>query len=345
MPSISEKQLFEHIKNNSPDRLYFIYGEEQYMKKLCCDRLIAVGCTDFPDLNLLVMPFETAKTADLYNAVNTCPVLSDRRCVVLDDVDAEKISSDDFKSYEDIFKNIPAETVLIVCQTNKAADFKKSAKWKKLLKLAEKYGSAVEILRRTSGELASMLTDYAKNRGCKLQKNDAFYLIEICSVKLSVLYGELDKLISFTQSGEITRQAIDSLVIKSTEASVFDLSKRILQRDAEGAFRILNLLLQNREEPVMILATLSNAFCDVYRAKCAESNSAKPESIANDFDYRGREFRLRNAARDSRNTDLGQAKKCLRVLRDADITLKSTRSDPAAVLQNVVMELILAIAR
>lgn len=344
MPSITENQLNDHIKNKAPDRLYFIYGEEEYMKKRYCDQLISISYTDLPELNLLTLPFDSTQLGEVFTAVNTFPVCSDRRCVVLNDIDADKLSNDDFKALEKIFSHIPEETVLILCLINKTPDFKKGAKWKKLLKLIEKYGCCVEIMRRTSSEICKMLINYAKERGCVLQQKDALYLIEICSIKLHILFGELDKLTSFASNGEITRESIDSLVIKSTEASIFDLSKKVLKKDSNGAFEILSRLFVNREEPVIILATLSTAFCDIYRAKCAITYSAKPDSLTNDFDYRGREFRLRNAARDSQTISLGQAKRCLEILSEADLMLKGSRNNAETILQGVIIELIYAIS-
>lgn len=45
------------------------------------------------------------------------------------------------------------------------------------------------------------------------------------------MQNETDKLIAFTQSGEVSREAIDRLVSATVEAEVFSLSKAILARD------------------------------------------------------------------------------------------------------------------
>ena len=57
------------------------------------------------------------------------------------------------------------------------------------------------------------------------------------------------------------------------------------------------------------------------------------ESLAADFGYRGREWRLRNAARDSARLSLSMLRQSLEILAQADGQLKSARTDKRVVLE------------
>ncbi|HCA30289.1 MAG TPA: DNA polymerase III subunit delta, partial [Ruminococcaceae bacterium] len=67
----------------------------------------------------------------------------------------------------------------------------------------------------------------------------------------------------------------------------------------------------------------------------------RAETLADDFPYRGREFRLRNAARDCERIPLPVLRKSLEVLADADRTLKSSRADKRTVLEQTAAKLII----
>ena len=104
---------------------------------------------------------------------------------------------------------------------------------------------------------------------------------------------------------------------------------------------MLHRLFYQREKPIMILSVLSGCYVDLYRAKAAASAGVPAESLAAEFKYRGREFVLRNAARDSARLSLPTLRRCLDVLAQADTQLKSGRADEErGVLEKTVAKLI-----
>lgn len=125
------------------------------------------------------------------------------------------------------------------------------------------------------------------------------------------------------------------------EASVFDLSKALLQGSYTKAYQIIHRLFVMREEPVAILAVLSNAYADLYRAKVARAAGEQAESLTAVFAYRGKEFRLRNAARDSASIPLPVLRESLETLAAADRMLKSSRTDKRVMLEQTAAKLIL----
>lgn len=59
-------------------------------------------------------------------------------------------------------------------------------------------------------------------------------MVEQCGDELHLLLNELDKLCALAGEGEITREMIETAGTKNLEASVFDLSKAILQNHYAG---------------------------------------------------------------------------------------------------------------
>ena len=117
-----------------------------------------------------------------------------------------------------------------------------------------------------------------------------------------------------------------------------------MRRRADEAYGLLHQLRVRREEPVAILGVLSNAFADLYRAKVAAAGGESAERLAGDFkSYKGKEFRLRNAARDAARLSVPALRECLAVLADTDTALKMGRGDGWVLLEQTVARLTEAI--
>lgn len=103
------------------------------------------------------------------------------------------------------------------------------------LAAVEKNGVCAELKAKTPAETVKLLCSGASRRGCSLRPENARLLLEQCGEGLYQLLGELDKLCALAlESGEgevkeITREMIETAATKNLEASVFDLSKALLQ--------------------------------------------------------------------------------------------------------------------
>lgn len=345
MPAITEVQLKDKIKSKQLDKLYMIYGDDTYMKSYYCKKLASVASPVMPEFNLITLNYNDVSFDDIFNSIETLPMFAETKCVVINDFNAESTAASETEKLTGLLSDIPETTVVIISLINIKPDLKKSAKWRNFIKIIDQYGYSVNIQNRTDVQLNKMLIKYAGDKGCVLDKNNAAYLIELCLGNLQTLLIELDKLCALASGSTITRQIIDKLVVKSLTASVFDLSRAVTSKDYTRAFDILNSLISQKYEPVNILAQLSNAFVDIYRVKCALEGSASPESIGKDYNYRGREFILRNAQRDASRLDMAIIRRCLSILVEADCTLKSSRNNQQIVLEQTVAELIVTIKK
>ena len=115
------------------------------------------------------------------------------------------------------------------------------------------------------------------------------------------------------------------MCIKSVEATAFDMVKALLRGKYADAYGMLDALFAQKTEPVMIAGALISSYIDMYRAKAALASGERVEAVAQAFNYKGREFRLRYAAQDASRLTLAQLGTCLDILSEADEALKSTR--------------------
>ena len=205
-----------------------------------------------------------------------------------------------------------------------SADFgnPKAAKHKKLIELASKTGVCVNLAKKTRTDLLRFIADRAKKQGVTIESAQCSHLADRCGDDLGVLANEVDKLCAYKQQGAITRADIDLLATEHIEASIFDLSKRIISGDYAGAYTKLDELFYMREEPTVILAVLSMSFIDLYRA-----------------------FRLDKARRDAPRFSVALLRDYLDILLDTDVKLKSARTDARVLLETAIARMLVRRAK
>ena len=318
---ITEAELKKRLKEGLAP-LYFLYGEESYLTAHYAAQIAekAVGKDDMGGFNLQKLDGQSVSFDQIEEAVEALPLMAERKCVVIRDFDVAAAGAAQERLLN-LAGDPPESCVTVFWQDAVQPDLKKNAKWKAFAAAVEKTGLCVQFPRKTTGDIVKLL-------------------VERCGDDLNLLLNEIDKLSALAGGGEITREHIETAATKNLEASVFDLSKALLQNNYERSYTILNTLFYQKEEPVAILAVLSGAYADLYRAKAAAQAGVPAESLAADFGYRGREWRLRNAARDSARLSLPMLRQSLEILAQADGQLKSARTDKRVVLEQTAARLI-----
>lgn len=339
--AMTETQLKETIKSGSAN-LYVFYGAEGYLTEQYA-RLVARETVEegFDAFNLQRFDGQEVSAAELEDAVEALPLMTDRKCVLVRDVDP---CSGDTDRLLRLIEQVPDSCVLVFWQMTVQPDKRKNG-WKDFLKIAEQKGVVMNFERKDAADAAKMLAGGAKRRGCRLDVADAHYLVEQVGNDLNLLIHELDKLCALAgEGGDITRRMIDTACPKNLEAKIFDLSKAILYRRRQEAFDLLYQLRVHREEPIAVLGTLSNAFADLYRGKVATASGVSPDSLAHAFkSYQKKEWKLKNGARDSARIPIDALRNCLEILAEADTTLKLRSGDEWVLLEQTVARLTEAI--
>lgn len=335
--AMTETQLKETIKQGSAS-LYVFYGAEGYLVEQYA-RMVARETVEegFDAFNLQRFDGQEVSAAELEDAVEALPLMTDRKCVLVRDLDP---CSGDTDRLLRLMESVPDSCVLVFWQMTVQPDSRKNG-WKSFLKIAGDQGVAMKFDRKDPSDAAKMLVGGAKRRGCRLDVGDALYLVEQVGNDLNLLIGELDKLCALAgEGGEITKRMIDAACPKNLEAKVFDLSKAILYRRRQEAFDLLYQLRVQREEPIAVLGVLSGAFSDLYRGKVASASGMPAEVLARAFkSYKGKEWKLKNAVRDSARLSVDTLRRCLDILAETDTTLKLRSGDEWVLLEQTVARL------
>ena len=341
MGRIDEKELKKQIKNGDFSKAYLIYGEESYLKEFYVGNIVKkLVSGPLEDFNLHKFDGKQESVDDILKDADLLPMMGDCNVVLACDYPFDK-SEKDCKAIKEYLNDIPDSTVLIFWYNSISPDFKKGARWKGIEAAFAKYGSSIELKKKSEQDLVKLLVSGCKKRGAVLSSANASYLISVSGSDIKTLLNEIQKLSSYADGSEITKDLIDRLAVKCLQSKIYDLSNAVVRGNYEKAYSVLDSLFAAKEDPVKVLSAISGCFVDMYRVKCAKTAGMPFDDVLNYFSYRGREFALKNAFRDSASLSFSQLRKSIDVIMNADNSLKSTSADSRLVLEEMLVKLLL----
>lgn len=340
MPKI--ESLKKHLDKEELYPLYIIYGEEKHDVRRAAARLSSKADGGvFPEFNHNEFGSEALVDA-IADAALALPFMAERKCVTVSDFDVDARDASETNKLMELLDELSESTVLIFHFPTLDMDMKK-AKWRNFFKKAEAVGAVIRYGKRELPELTRYLCSEAEKAGSALSKRNAEKIVEYVGRDMTYLRNELNKLAAFAKGREITRDDIESMVTKNTETNVFRLSDAIIRGDYDTAYSILDYLFYMKEEAIVILSSLSNAYINMARVKAAlKSGKDNLGPMEYDPTYRGKEFQLRNAQRDARNISDEALARCMDILLETDLKLKSSKADDRLLLEELIAKLLVA---
>ncbi len=334
----NEEALKTAIKQNSKN-IFIFFGDDGYLKKMYCDK-ISKSIADSDDIFNFHKFTAECDLQDVYDAVLQFPMMSDKKCVILDDYDFEHAKKEDFEKLCSILEENPETCILILHFDGLDIEYKKNSRFEALSDFAQKNnGITVELSHRSVPELVKMLSDGARKRGCSLDSNTARYLIEICGQDINILVNELEKLCYFVDKGEITKQTVENIATKTIEAKIYDLSNQIVNCNIDLCLKTIDELFFMRVEPIIILSTVSAFYVDLYRLYTGSKKSISINEIAEKFSYGSKKFTLEKAQPHLKKFDAKKFNLSFKALYDADKSLKSFSLNSRTVLEQLAVKL------
>jgi DNA polymerase-3 subunit delta len=347
---MSEEILLKELKSGTIRRVYYLHGKESFLVQTYANQIKSAALADGDPLLNLAKFANTPNLSELADFANALPVFAERRVVMLNDLDAEKLDAESLESLIRILSGISESTCVVIYATGFVPDVKK-VKTKKLLAAIEgsgkKKSSHTAILsfeKMTEAKIVERIERRASAAGCSISRANAAHLAKLCLRNYTLICSELAKLCAYADyRGEITAKSIDKLTARQLESGVFALAAEITSRRGANAMLLLDELIEQGNAPVMIMSALSSTFIDFYRAKLATAAGKYSPNIVADFAYPpNRSFAVDKAMSAVSRLTAAKIRGCVQVLCDADYKLKSS---PASISDKERLIMERAIAR
>lgn len=340
MSKISESELKKQIKSKQFSPIYVIYGTEQMFVRRYSEQLVNAVTGKTPsDFNFHKFSGDI-NLDDFAAALQIVPFMSEYNCVFVSDIFFDNMDADSLARFKEITDKTVDTTVLIVSMPTYVPT-KNSAAFKSLIKRAEKNGSVCEFNKLNQSMLERYIAKWANENGKMISHLNASKLISYCGDDLILIKNELAKICAYAQGEEVTSQDIEKLATQNLETKIFALSDAVLNGNGDKAFKTLDLLFYQREEPVMMLFVLSASYVDAYRIRVADECGVLKDDVAKDFEYKNRAFTLKKARDATAKVSTEALRKSLDLLVEADEKFKSTSVNERLYMEQLIAQLLL----
>lgn len=245
------QRLSETMRRGEIHPLYFLYGDETFLidEALQTLKVAALGEEGSRDFNLDVFHGAEADSGAIRDAVETLPMMSRVRVVVVKD--AQELSDKDWERLMPLVDR-PVHTTAFICVASRIDKRKKHIK-----RFLEK-GVVVEFRRPFDNQIPDWIATIARKHGLKMGRDAVELMRQLVGSNLQDIDAETAKLAQYLGERQ-TATADDVLQVVSRVRleSVFDLTDAIGRNDRARALDCLVNLLDHGQSEVGVLALVS----------------------------------------------------------------------------------------
>lgn len=319
------------LKSEGAQRLYLLYGDEDYLREQFVATLKKVCIADGEEeFNCRDINGASLDMGELSSAVDAMPFMAERTLVLLRSFDINKCKAADIDLFKKIISDIPDYcTLAIILDTLYTPDGRLAH-----IKAVKSSGKALQFAAQGQG----MLTDWVIRRfaslGKRISPQNAQQLMFFSGTLMNTLIPEITKIASYAKGEEISLSDIEKTASRQAEANAFEMCEMLGAGRFDDAAVLLSALLESREHPIMLLALIGQQMRRLYAVRlAAERNLSSAEGmelagIKHDFIY----TKAKSAAN---RQSLERAAQNVRLCAEYDLKMKSTGLDAEVLLKEL----------
>jgi DNA polymerase-3 subunit delta len=297
--------------------VYLIYGEQDLLLERALDQLkVDVGKVADLDFNSETFDGETANADEIVAACNTLPFASERRLVVVRNVD--KMGREATEALVAYVENPSEATILALVA-------KKLAKNTRLYKAVDKLGGLLERAAPGRNEWPGEVQKLFARKGRHVTLDGAELLVNAVGPDLRRLSIEVDKAVAFTgPRTELTADDIEQVVSTASTTKVWEIGPALADRDCARSLRLLDLLLADGETVFGLHALALRTVRDLITARALiDRGEGSAAQLAGEL---GRpEWQVRSLPRQARAFTSDDLVDILRAAAQSEAQMKTSR--------------------
>ena len=253
MPAMDEQKFSSHVEKEKPSELYWLFGEEVFLVEEALKSLEAKALGDgLKDFNLTTFYGGDASPTDIQDAVETLPMMAEKRVVVVKEAQALKEKS--LEALQDLVKEPVDSTTLIFVSS-------KVDKRRKFYKDFMKKGRVVEFRKPYENQIPAWVGYIAKKYELQMSESVAQWVHQIVGTNLLTIDNEMRKLSQYLGDRKnVELEDLKEVLSQSRLDNVFDLAEALGLKDRARALECLANLLDQGQNEVGALAMLTRHF-------------------------------------------------------------------------------------
>lgn len=248
--------------------IYLFEGEEGYFREggeaLIKSRFLQDATLDYAVFDGATL--KGTKISALLSAVQSFPFLSQKRVVKVTDFSP---SEEEYEKYlKGLFENPPAGSILLIVNSPKKADTKKTDEKGKKANLQKKPNvTFVDCSRADEETLKKWIFVTCKRAGVFADGITCGKIVNYCIGDMSRIAKETEKLLIYCQAkglAKLTDEIVDEAVYPDSEYKIYELSSAVSRKNYDGFVKIMNELSAKGFDEASLLATLASHFKGLY---------------------------------------------------------------------------------
>lgn len=319
------EEVFSQLQKGPAYPLYLFHGDEPYL----IDQAVA-RVRERVGKAAAVRSFYAGEDSldALFDAWGTPSLFATASVIVLKSAELLKAAERERLAKETEFRD--ATQPLVVCAHSRV-DLRLG-----FFSLCAKKGFVAEFRPPFPNQIVEWAQRFARERQVRLSEDAALLLAELVGPNLLALSAEIDKLRAFVfPNTAIDGEAVTKCAGDVHKHSVFDLADALGQRDRQKALGLLHRVLEDEREVLQVLHALIGHFRRLWLVKELASSGKSEEEITQAVGLRGQ--RLRLLLGQSRLYSLADLRQFWHRATALDLTLKSARTAPLALLEALVL--------
>ncbi len=345
MATRTRKDLDQSLKQGQIEPVYFLYGEETYLRDGATRQIVEAALTgtllrEFNDASFDLL---TDDIRDAIAAAEQLPLMSERRVIVvknLNKLEGRRKFDEDEDENESLAAQIlmdylgrPVPTSVVIFTSD---EIDKRRKYAKTL-LA---GAAYEFKPLQQKELPAWIREYLRSIEVEIDAAALSLLTETLASDLVTVKNELNKLAAAAlPSRRVTIELVERLSRRSREHMNWDLTDSIVSRNRRQALRVLRHLLDDGAEPVLLTAIIAGTFRRMGLAKELLTRGASQGEIFSEV--RVPPFKQRAYISMLHEIDSHRMSEMIQRIAETDLAIKTSKATPRMQMEMLVCELMI----
>lgn len=322
------------LKENGPQRLYLLWGPEDYLREHFLSQLKTICLPEGEDsFSYKRLDGPDLDPVDLREAIDALPFLTERSFVELRGVDLNHLK--EAESLLSLLSDIPDYCTVAFVQSS---SFEPDGRLKPVKKLKSMARELV-FTQQHQGELTRWIAKRFAALGKGIELDAAQRLIFISGDLMNRLIPEIEKVAAYARGDKVTVSDVEAVAHHIPEAVIFEMTDQIAQKSLNNALATLSELLSDKNnEPIAMLGMLGMQMRRLYAAKLAAQLGLGSQYV---MDVGGckYDFQVTKLLQAARGFTLPQLKKAVELCAETDYRIKSSGQDDRELFKELVVRI------
>ena len=319
------------IRTNAIPELVYLFGSERFFLDRALQQLTdSIVPPDARDFNMQVYHGRERGIESILDSVRTLPVFAPRRLVIVKD--ADKLTAADLDALTVYVENPVPESCLVLVGD-------KIDRRKKFFISFQKKGALVEYKGLYENQIPSFVREQATASGFRFTEDAMASFCRRSGTSLQEIDGELQKL--FQYIGEDRKLVdvadVEAIVSDTRVDSIFDMVNAIGRRNAGEGLRLLGRLIEEGIAPLVVLSMMTRHFRQLWMTRELLDDGIGRKDISKRIGVNP--YFIDGLVSQAKLFNNRQYRRAFELFLATDIALKSTGSNPSAMLEELLLEI------